>query len=81
MPHDRLEIRFYSMNSNKENLNPFFLQAKGISEPRAKLYVGWLKSLMEFYKSSFDEASEGDVKAFGNYLRTAWQSVWSQVGF
>jgi hypothetical protein len=58
VPHDELEIRFYRTNAHKEKLNPFFQQTKGISERRAKFYVGWLKRLLGFYRGRFSEVSE-----------------------
>jgi len=34
------------MNANKENLNAFFQQTKGISEQRARFYGGWLNRFL-----------------------------------
>jgi integron integrase len=64
------------MNANKETLTTFFQQAKGISERRAKFYVGWLNRFLEFYTGSLDEVSEGDLKAFGDYLEARGHGEW-----
>jgi len=54
------------MSTDKEKLNPFFQQTKGISARRAAFYVGWPNRFLEFYRGSLDEVSVGDLKAFGN---------------
>jgi len=64
------------MNANKEDLDAFFQQTKGISERRAAFYVGWLNRFLEFYRVSLDEVSEGDLKAFGNYLEDRGHEEW-----
>ena len=64
------------MNAHKKNLNLFFQQIKGTSERRAAFYVGWLNRFLEFYRGSFDEFSEGDLKAFGNYLDQRGYDEW-----
>jgi len=64
------------MHPHKERLNPFFQQTKGISERRAAFYVRWLNRFLEFYRGSLDEFSEGDLKAFGNYLEDRGYEEW-----
>jgi len=56
------------MDANNKTLTIFFQQTKAIPEHRAKHYVGWLNRFLEFYAGSIDEVSEGDLKAFGDYL-------------
>ena len=56
------------MDANNKTLTIFFQRTKGISEHRAKYYVGSLNRFLEFYAGSIDEVSEGDLKAFGDYL-------------
>jgi len=47
--HDTQRIKSYRMNENNDNLNAFF-QKKKISERRTKYYVGWLNSLLDYYR-------------------------------
>jgi len=66
----------YRMDAHKENLNDFFQKTKGISERKAKFYVGWLTRFLEFYTGSLDEVSDGDLKAFGDYLEARGHGEW-----
>jgi hypothetical protein len=46
------------MNGNKENLNAFFQQTKGISEQRARFYGGWLNRFLQFHNGGSEAISE-----------------------
>jgi len=52
----------------KDDLRSFFQKAKGIPPAKVKYYVGWLDRFLQFYNGSLDHISDGDVKAFGDFL-------------
>ena len=65
-----------AMDTNKNDLQTFFQETEGIPQDKVKYYVGWLDRFLQFYKGSLDEVSDGDVKAFGDFLETNGCNDW-----
>ena len=73
------------MDTNKDDLQTFFQKAKRIPQDKVKYYIGWLDRFLQFYNGSLDWISDGDVKAFGDFLETngceGWQVKQAQEVF
>lgn len=65
-----------AMNTGKDDLRTFFQKAKGIPRDKVKYYVGWLDRFLQFYNGSLDAVSDGDVKAFGDFLEAGGSEEW-----
>jgi len=63
------------MNADKNNLENFFKNTSGISRDNVRYYVGWLNRFLEYFNGSLDDVSEGDVKAFGDFLESRGHEV------
>ena len=64
------------MNTNKNELWTFFQKAKDIPKDKVKYYVGWIDRFLKFYNGSLDDVSDGDLKAFGDFLEAHGYEQW-----
>jgi len=64
------------MKSNKNSLQAFFQNTEGISQDKAKYYVGWLNRFLEYYNGGLDNVSGDDLKGFGDYLENRGYEDW-----
>jgi len=64
------------MNTNKNELWTFFQKAKGIPKDKVKYYLGWIDRFLKFYNGSLDDVSDGDLKAFGDFLEAHGYEQW-----
>ena len=64
------------MNTNKNELWTFFQKAKDIPKDKVKYYVGWIDRFLKFYNGSLDDVSDGDLKAFGDFLEVHGYEQW-----
>lgn len=64
------------MDRNKDDIRTFFQKAKGIPRDKVKYYIGWLDRFLQFHNGGLGEVSDGDVKAFGDFLEASGYEDW-----
>ncbi len=64
------------MKQNKDDIRTFFQKAKGIPRDKVKYYIGWLDRFFQFYDGGMGAVSDGDVKAFGDFLEASGYKEW-----
>lgn len=67
-----------NMNHTTTDLGAFF-KTQGISPQKIKYYIGWLDKFFQFYNGNIDNVSDGDVKAFGDFLFTKGMEEWQII--